>query len=69
MRPPWMPPAAEGDRFAAYAPVENTDGWSVAVTAPKTDYLADTYFGIFLNIAVIVSGRRPIWTPARCSAC
>ena len=46
--------SAEGDRFAAYAPVENTDGWSVAVTAPKTDYLADTYFGIFLNIAVIV---------------
>ena len=46
--------SAGGDRFAAYAPVENTDGWSVAVTAPKTDYLADTYFGIFLNIAVIV---------------
>ena len=44
----------EGPRFAAYAPVGGTDGWSVAVTAPKMDYLADTYFGIFLNVAVIL---------------
>ena len=46
--------SAEGRQFMAYAPVEGTDGWSVAVTAPGMDYLADTYFGIFLNIAVII---------------
>ena len=46
--------AADGARFAAYAPVGGTDGWSVAVTALKTDYLADTYFGMILNVAVIV---------------
>ena len=46
--------SAEGRQFMAYAPVEGTDGWSVAVTAPGMDYLADTYFGIFLNVAVIV---------------
>ncbi|MCI8303202.1 MAG: methyl-accepting chemotaxis protein [Lawsonibacter sp.] len=47
--------AADGHRFAAYAPVGGTDGWSVAVTALKTDYLADTYFGMIINIAVIVA--------------
>lgn len=47
--------AEDGRRFAAYAPVGGTDGWSVAVTALKTDYLADTYFGIIINIIVIVA--------------
>ncbi|MCI8623406.1 MAG: HAMP domain-containing protein [Provencibacterium sp.] len=46
---------SDGPRYAAYAPVGSTDGWSVAVTAMKKDYLADTYFGIFINIAVIVA--------------
>ncbi|NCE64662.1 methyl-accepting chemotaxis protein [Pseudoflavonifractor sp. 524-17] len=46
--------SAEGPRFAAYAPVGGTDGWSVAVTAPKLDYLADTYFGMIINVVVIV---------------
>ncbi len=46
--------AADGPRFAAYAPVGGTDGWSVAVTAMKKDYLADTYFGIFINLGVML---------------
>ncbi len=46
--------AADGPRFAAYAPVGGTDGWSVAVTAMKKDYLADTYFGMFINLAVML---------------
>ena len=46
--------AADGPRFAAYAPVGGTDGWSVAVTAMKKDYLAETYFGMFINIAVMI---------------
>lgn len=45
---------ADGERFTAYAPVGNTDGWSVAVTVLKSEYLATTYFGIMLNIVVIV---------------
>ena len=44
--------AADGPRYAAYAPVGGTDGWSVAVTAMKKDYLADTYVGILINILV-----------------
>ena len=47
--------AAEGPRFAAYAPVGGTNGWSVAVTAMKKDYLADTYFGMAINILVIIA--------------
>ena len=46
--------AADGPRFAAYAPVGGTDGWSVAVTAMKKDYLADTYFGMFINVGVML---------------
>ncbi len=41
-------------RFAAYAPVDGTDGWSVAVTALQIDYLSDTYFGIIANVVVIL---------------
>ena len=45
----------DGPRYAAYAPVGGTDGWSVAVTAMKKDYLTDTYVGILINILVIVA--------------
>ncbi len=46
--------SADGPRFTAYAPVADTDGWSVAVTAHKAEYLANTYFGIIINLLVIV---------------
>lgn len=46
--------SADGPRFTAYAPVADTDGWSVAVTARKAEYLANTYFGIIINLLVIV---------------
>lgn len=45
----------DGERFAAYAPVGSTDGWSVAVTALKSEYLKDTYFGFIINIVVIIA--------------
>ncbi|MCI8574530.1 MAG: methyl-accepting chemotaxis protein, partial [Oscillibacter sp.] len=47
--------ASDGPRFAAYAPVNGTDGWSVAVTALKTEYLSDTYFSIIVNVLVIIA--------------
>lgn len=40
--------------FTAYAPVNGTDGWSVAVTAPQSDYLSTTYFDIAINLVVMV---------------
>ncbi|MEY8394338.1 methyl-accepting chemotaxis protein [Lachnospiraceae bacterium 45-P1] len=46
--------AADGPRFLAYAPVRGTDGWSLAVEAPKLNYLADTYSSIFISMLMIV---------------
>lgn len=34
--------------------VARMDGWSVAVTVQKSEYLADTYFGMIINIVVII---------------
>ena len=45
--------AEDGPRFLAYAPVSGTDGWSLAVEAPKSNYLSDTYFSIFISMLVI----------------
>lgn len=44
----------EESRFVAYAPVNDTDGWSIAVSAPRLNYLATTFKGMALNIVVIV---------------
>lgn len=46
---------AEKKMFIAYAPVANTDGWSIAVTAPQMNYLAAAYKAMAINIAVIVA--------------
>ncbi|MDE6602195.1 MAG: methyl-accepting chemotaxis protein [Lachnospiraceae bacterium] len=43
----------EEKMFAAYAPVPDTDGWSIAVTAPQINYLASTRDAIVINLAVI----------------
>ena len=44
----------EDKMFAAYAPVPDTDGWSIAVTAPQINYLASTRDAMVINITVIV---------------
>lgn len=46
--------SADGSMFVAYAPVKNTDNWSIAVTAPQINYLVTTYNDIFMNVIVIV---------------
>lgn len=43
----------EQTMFIAYAPVPGTDGWSIAVTAPQSNYLAAAYKAMTINIAVI----------------
>ncbi len=45
---------AKDKMFAAYAPVGDTDGWSIAVTAPQINYLESTRDAMVINIAVIV---------------
>lgn len=46
--------SGEDKMFAAYAPVKDTDGWSLAVTAPQLNYLGATRDAMVINIAVIV---------------
>ncbi len=41
--------------FAAYAPVNGTAGWSVAVVAPKSDYLSSMYFDFGVERIVYIS--------------
>lgn len=36
----------------AYAPIEGTDGWSVAVAAPLTDFLGSTIVCVVIGVAV-----------------
>ena len=36
----------------AYAPIEGTDGWSVAVNAPLTDFLGSTVVCIVIGVAI-----------------
>ncbi len=43
-----------GNMFMAYAPVKDTDGWSIAVTAPQLNYLSTTYTGMAINIVVMI---------------
>ena len=37
--------ASDGPRYTAYAPVDGTDGWSVAVTISEDEFLHYTYMG------------------------
>lgn len=45
---------ADTKMFVAYAPVKDTDGWSIAVSAPQLNYLSSTLSNIAINITVIV---------------
>lgn len=40
-------------KFIAYAPIENTDGWSIAVNAPVMDFMKGTVIGIIIMAAVL----------------
>ena len=46
--------SGEDKMFAAYAPVLDTDGWSIAVTAPQINYLASTRDAMVINIVMIL---------------
>ncbi len=46
--------SGEHKMFAAYAPVKDTDDWSIAVTAPQLNYLASTRDAMVISIVTIV---------------
>ena len=41
-------------KIMAYAPVENSDGWSNAITAPLSDFNIETIVGIILTIVIVI---------------
>ncbi len=41
-------------KIMAYTPVENTNGWSIAITAPLSDFNIETIFGIVFTILMVI---------------
>ncbi|MGN0665422.1 MAG: methyl-accepting chemotaxis protein [Huintestinicola sp.] len=42
-------------KFVGFAPINGTDGWSVAVYAPSKDFLKDTYISIIITVVVMTA--------------
>lgn len=40
-------------KLTGYSPISGTDGWSIAVYSPTSDFLNDTIIGIIFTIAVV----------------
>ena len=56
-------------RYAAYAPVAGTDGWSVAVTVSQTDYVASFLLSIVgIVVVMVVAGFMSIKIAANLGA-
>ncbi len=41
-------------KLMAYAPIPNTNGWSVALNAPLTDFMASTIEGVVICIVILI---------------
>lgn len=41
-------------KFSAYAPIKGTDGWSIGITAPQSDFMDSTYFSIFITVLILL---------------
>ena len=41
-------------KFSAYAPIEGTDGWSIGITAPQSDFMDSTYFSILITVIILL---------------
>ena len=41
-------------KIMAYAPVENSGGWSIAITAPLSDFNIETIVGIILTVVIVI---------------
>lgn len=42
-------------KFLAFAPIECTDGWSVGINAPTSDFIQSTIQGIFITFVLMVA--------------
>ena len=42
------------NKMLAYTPVDETDGWSIAITAPASDFLGTTYKSIAATVVLVI---------------
>lgn len=42
------------EKFSAYAPLPNTNGWSIAITAPVSDFTQSSIVGIIVTIILLI---------------
>lgn len=42
-------------KIMGYTPVENSNGWSIAITAPLSDFNIETIVGIVLTIVIVIA--------------
>ena len=52
-------------KFLAYTPVPDTNGWALAVYAPKNDFMSDTYRSLILTVIVLVAASAAATLIAR----
>lgn len=41
-------------KFSGYAPIAGTDGWSIGITAPQSDFMNSTYFSIIITVLILL---------------
>lgn len=41
-------------KILSYAPIDNTNGWSIGINAPTSDFVGDTIMGILITIALVI---------------
>lgn len=42
-------------KFSGYAPISDTDGWSIGVTAPQSDFMGATYISIVITVVILLA--------------
>lgn len=42
-------------KFSAYSPIKNSNGWSVAINAPTSDFLTQTILGMVIIIIILLA--------------
>lgn len=42
-------------KFSSYAPIPNTDNWSIGITAPQKDFMSSTYISITITLALLLT--------------
>lgn len=51
-------------KFLAYAPVQNTNGWSIAINAPTNDFMDSTLMGIIVTVLIVIVSGLVAWAIA-----